>query len=74
MLDLGSHYNVRFILTLQDFFGNLDGSCFERYKTADLPHIRDVVPRFAQRPEVLMWELMNEPTCPAGDSIATLYR
>jgi hypothetical protein len=68
MLDLGRKYNIRFILTLQDFFGNLDGSCFGRYKTVDLPHIRNVVPRFAQRPEVLMWELMNEPTCPASDS------
>jgi hypothetical protein len=68
MLDLGRKYNIRFILTLQDFFGNLDGSCFRRYATDDLPHIRNVVPRFAQRPEVLLWELMNEPTCPASDS------
>lgn len=68
MLDLGQQYHVRFILTLQDFFGNLDGSCFRRYKTEDLPHVRNVVPRFAQRPEVLMWELMNEPTCPGSDS------
>jgi len=68
MLDLGRKYNIRFILTLQDFYGNLDGSCFRRYETADLPHIRNVVPRFAQRPEVLLWELMNEPTCPPSDS------
>ena len=68
MLDLGHNYDIRFILTLQDFFGNLDGSCFDRYETTDLPHIRNVVSRFAERPEVLLWELMNEPTCPAGDS------
>ncbi len=69
MLDLGRHYNIRFILTLQDFFGQQDGWWFKaKYKTVDLPHIRRIVPRFAQRPEVLMWELMNEPTCPAADA------
>jgi hypothetical protein len=69
MLDLGRLYNVRFILTLQDFFGNQDGYWFKvKYETIDLPHIRNIVPRFANRPEVLMWELMNEPTCPAQDA------
>jgi hypothetical protein len=69
MLDLGQRYNVRFILTLQDFYGHQDGYWFKtKYKTRDLPHIRSIVPRFANRPEVLMWELMNEPTCPAPDA------
>ena len=68
MLDLGHKYHIRFIMTLQDFFGNLDGSCFGRYEGVDLPHIRNIVSRFAQRPEILLWELMNEPTCPANDS------
>jgi len=69
MLDLGRKYNIRFILTLQDFFGQQDGWWFKaKYKTVDLPHIRRIVPRFARRPEVLMWELMNEPTCPAADA------
>jgi hypothetical protein len=69
LLDLGRKYDVRFILTLQDFFGEQDGYWFKaKYLTRDLPHIRRIVPRFADRPEVLMWELMNEPTCPAADS------
>jgi len=69
MLDLGSHYGVRFILTLQDFFGRTDGYWFkEEFKTKGLPHIHNIVPRFAERPEILMWELMNEPTCPAEDA------
>jgi len=69
MLDLGREHNIRFILTLQDFFGHEDGFWFQgRYETVDLPHIRNIVPRFANRPEVLMWELMNEPTCPAKDA------
>jgi len=69
MLDLGSQYGVRFILTLQDFFGRTDGFWFkEEFKTKGLPHIHNIVPRFAERPEILMWELMNEPTCPAQDA------
>ena len=69
MLDLGGRYGIRFILTLQDFYGKEDGWWFkEKYKTVDLPHIRKIVPRFAHRPEIVMWELMNEPTCPPNDA------
>jgi hypothetical protein len=68
MLDMGSRHGIRFIITLQDFFGKKDGWWFKsKYKTEDLPHIRTIVPRFADRPEILMWELMNEPTCPPED-------
>jgi hypothetical protein len=74
LLDLGSKYDLRFILTFQDFFGELDGNWFRgRYESVDLPHIRSVVPLFANRPEVLMWELMNEPTCPASDAGADCW-
>jgi hypothetical protein len=69
MLDLGRSHNIRFILTLQDFYGEQSGHWFrEGFLTKDLPHIQNIVPRFVHRPEVLMWELMNEPACPAGDS------
>jgi len=69
LLDLGSQYGLRYILTLQDFYGRTDGYWFkEEFKTEGLPHIREIVPRFAERPEILMWELMNEPTCPAQDA------
>ena len=69
MLDLGNKYGVRFILTLQDFYGKEDGWWFkDRYMTVDLPHIRKIVPRFAHRTEIVMWELMNEPTCPPEDA------
>ena len=68
-LDLGSKYGVRFILTLQNFFNHETGNWFrEQYVSKDLPHIRNIVPLFADRPEILAWELMNEPTCPAKDS------
>lgn len=69
MLDLGQAYHIRFVLTLQDFFDQKSGWWFKGLvETVDLPHIRNIVPRFAHRPEVLMWELMNEPTCPAEDA------
>jgi mannan endo-1,4-beta-mannosidase len=69
LLDLGSQHGIRFIITLQDFFGQQDGGWFRgRYQDVDLPHIRNVVPLFADRPEILMWELMNEPMCPQGDA------
>ena len=68
LLDLGRSYGLRFILTLQDFYGKEDGWWFKGGYETDLRHIRSIVPRFAQRPEVLMWELMTEPTCPAKDA------
>lgn len=69
MLDLGGQQHIRFILTLQDFYGKTDGWWFkEEYKTKGLPHIRRIVPLLAGRPEILMWELMNEPLCPAEDA------
>jgi len=69
MLDLAREYDIHVVLTLQDFFGQESGHWFRvEYLTKDLPHIRRIVGRFAERPEVLMWELMNEPTCPTKDS------
>jgi len=69
MLDYGNAHGLRFILTLEDFYGRTDGWWFKsEYKEVGLPHIRNIVPRFAGRPEVLMWELMNEPVCPAQDA------
>ena len=69
MLDRGGAHGVRFVLTLQDFFNHADGYWFKaQYEDRDLPHIRNIVPRFADRAEILAWELMNEPTCPAADA------
>jgi hypothetical protein len=69
MLDLGGQYGLRFILTLQDFYGRTNGWWFKaEYQDRDLPHIRNIVPLLADRPEVLMWELMNEPLCPPQDA------
>jgi hypothetical protein len=69
LLDLGRFHGIRFILTLQDFYGQTNGDWFRgRYERVDLPHIRTIVPMFADRPEILMWELMNEPVCLWNDA------
>lgn len=68
ILDLGGQYGIRFIVALQDFYFYKTQTWFDvHYKDEDLPHIRAVVPRFRDRPEILMWELMNEPGCAEGD-------
>ena len=64
LLDLGQRYNVRYIVALQNYHYHKSQSWFaERYKEEDLPHLRATVARFRDRPEILMWELMNEPSC-----------
>lgn len=68
ILDLGGEHGIRFIVALQDFYFYKTQTWFDvHYKEEDLPHIRAVVPRFRDRPEILMWELMNEPGCAEGD-------
>lgn len=64
LLDAGARHGVRFIVTLadnvfkgRDWFGSKDDE--RRYR----PHLAATVARFKDRPEVLMWELINEPNC-----------
>lgn len=64
VLDLGRKYGLRFVIALQNYYFYKDQNWFAtHYKEIDLPHVRAVVSRFRHRPEVLMWELMNEPGC-----------
>jgi len=64
LLDMGARHGVRFVVTLadnvfkgRDWFGGDEDE--ERYR----PHLAETVARFKDRPEVLMWELINEPNC-----------
>lgn len=67
LLDIGARHGVRFVVTLEDnvfkgidfFFSKADES---RYR----PHVDATVARFKDRPEILMWELINEPNCGDG--------
>lgn len=64
LLDIGARHGVRFVVTLadnvfkgRDWLGGDEDE--ERYR----PHLAETVARFKDRPEVLMWELINEPNC-----------
>ncbi|MFQ5459831.1 MAG: cellulase family glycosylhydrolase, partial [Anaerolineae bacterium] len=74
LLEAGRNHGVRFVVTLADnvfkgpewFFGSDDE---EEYR----PHLRTTVSRFRDSPQVLLWEVMNEPNCgEAGVSAACL--
>lgn len=67
LLDLGARHGLRFVVTLEDnvfrgvdwFFGKEDE---EKYR----PHLERTVTRFRDRPEILLWEPINEPNCGEG--------
>jgi len=67
LLDIGARRGVRFVVTMEDnvfrgvdwFFGNEDE---KKYR----PHVDQTVSRFKDRPEVLLWEPINEPNCGDG--------
>ena len=64
ILDLGDQYGIRYVVSLQNYhYYKTQGWFAHRYVENDLPHVRAVVSRFRDRPEILMWELMNEPGC-----------
>lgn len=69
MLDLGRKYGVRFVVSLDNYYWSKSESWFQStFGMEYLPHVEKVVARFRDRPEILMWELMNEPNCgPEGD-------
>ena len=64
ILDLGAKYGIRYVVSLQNYhYYKTQGWFAHRYVDNDLPHVRALVTRFRDRPEILMWELMNEPGC-----------
>lgn len=79
LFDLGRKYNMRFVVTLENYYFDKGGWWFDPafYTEKYLPHVRRVVTRFRDRPEIVMWELMNEPNCstePTGNCPANLTR
>jgi len=67
LLDLAGPRGLRLVVTLQDYYFYKDQRWFETfYKEKDLPHIEEVVTRFRNRPEIAIWEVMNEPWCGAN--------
>jgi len=79
LLDLGHQNDMRFVVTLVDYYFHKDVSWFKGTgRNEYLEHARRVVTRFRDRPEIIIWELMNEPGCgPEGGSqscLDTLYK
>ncbi len=74
VLDLGRKYGVRFVVTLDDYYHGKSESWFQStFRMEYLPHVKQVVGQFRDRPEIVMWELMNEPGCgEEGDSQSCL--
>jgi len=64
ILDEGGARRIRFVVTLQDYYYYKDVTWFaDKYRTEDLPHIEKMVTEFRDRPEIAIWEVMNEPWC-----------
>lgn len=77
VLDLGRQDGLRFVITLADTWHYPHETEFytDSFNAAYLAHVRAVMTRFRDRPEVFMWQMMNEPTCgPEGGSQACLTR
>ncbi len=67
LLDIGNDHGVRFIVTLVDnVFKGRDWFGGEEDEKRFRPHLERTVARFKDRPEILFWELANEPNC-GGD-------
>ena len=71
VLDLAAPRGLRFVVTLQDYYHYKDARWFSTfYKEKDLPHIQRLVTRFRDRPEIAVWEVMNEPWCGANNEFS----
>jgi len=71
LFDLGRKYGLRFVVTLENYYFDKGSWWFDNstpYRTVYLPHVRRTVAHFRDRPEIMIWELMNEPNC-SGDTI-----
>lgn len=64
LLDAGRQRGLKFVVTLSDHvFRDVDWFGGDDDKKHYRPHMARTVERFKDRPEILMWELINEPSC-----------
>jgi hypothetical protein len=67
LLDAGKRHGIRFVVTLDDdVFKGVNWFIDKEAQAKYVQHLDQTVQRFKDRPEVLMWELVNEPTCGEG--------
>jgi len=64
LLDLGRRTGIRFVVTLEDnVFEGRDWFFSDDDEHVYRPHLQAAVSEFKDRPEILMWEVVNEPNC-----------
>ncbi len=67
LLDAGRRQGIRFVVTMADnVFKGVDWFNGKEDNDKYRPHVERTVERFKDRPEILMWELINEPNCGEG--------
>jgi hypothetical protein len=67
LLDVGRRHGVRFVVTLEDnVFKGIDWFFSSKDEDTYRPHLDRTVARFKDRPEILFWEVINEPNCGDG--------
>jgi hypothetical protein len=67
LLDAGARQGIRFVVTLEDnVFRGVGWFPDKDAQATYLEHLDRTVRRFKARPEILMWELVNEPNCGEG--------
>jgi len=68
LLDAGRQRGLKFVVTLADHvFKDVDWFGGDEDERRYRPHLARTIERFKDRPEILMWELINEPSCGAGN-------
>jgi aromatic ring-cleaving dioxygenase len=68
LIRLGSQYNLKFIVVLDEYYASEVPAKNEAwfrsgYKGEYMDHLRKVVTRLRDYPEVALWQLMVEPNC-----------
>jgi len=67
LLDAGSRHGIRFVVSLVDnVFHGIDWFIDDGKQEEYVAHLDETVQRFKDRPEILIWELANEPNCGEG--------
>ncbi|MBI2542824.1 MAG: cellulase family glycosylhydrolase [Candidatus Aenigmarchaeota archaeon] len=79
VLDKGTVYNLKFIVTLEDFpYGSAESNPKEwfsnGYKSEFKPYVRNIASSLKDRNEILAWEIMNEPHCKGDESCVDAFK
>lgn len=73
MCDTAKKYNIKLIPVLANHYtigeNNNDSWYKEGYKKTYLPHLKELVETTKNRPEIMMWELINEPSTEKFESV-----